>query len=184
MTRKELDNAIFNIRPARLDEFDALNAIRLDAEKLYGEAYSARPMSQEFFSTRVSNGDVTVIVDKSDFPCGFAMAHDVEQDLYLRYIFMLRSFGRRGLGTRLLKNIIERAEQTNRRAITLTTSGSAPWNAPYYSRFGFITLSDNIPSYMRESFEEQKRYFTMENFPRMSECVYCLPRVVMEKPII
>ena len=51
------------------------------------------------------------------------------------------SFGRRGVGTRLLAAVRDWARAQGQAAVTLTTFRDVPWNAPFYGRAGFRALA-------------------------------------------
>lgn len=47
---------------------------------------------------------------------------------------------RRGVGAALINRLGADAAAQNRPALTLTTFRDVPWNAPYYTRLGFVVL--------------------------------------------
>ena len=53
------------------------------------------------------------------------------------------SAGRRGIGTRLLSEVSQEAKNRGLEHVSLTTFAHIPWNAPAYSRRGFIALLPN-----------------------------------------
>ncbi|MDD5587259.1 MAG: GNAT family N-acetyltransferase, partial [Alphaproteobacteria bacterium] len=118
------------LRPARVDEFEVLAAIKTDAGRRYGEEYVPWPFQKEAFEEHCNGEDIVVAVDPDDRPQGYSMAFDQDNDLYLSHLFVRRDCGRQGIGTALLKNVIERAGKLKRRAITLMTGKNIPWNAP------------------------------------------------------
>jgi len=84
-----------------------------------------------------------------------------------------------------LKTVIERGEKERARAITLTTSAAAPFNAPFYQGHGFVILSDDkskMPFYLWNSLVDEKGRFgdgdVKDNTP---DNPFLLPRVAMEK---
>lgn len=48
-----------------------------------------------------------------------------------------------GHGRRLVEHLVERARTAGYTAVTLTTFVAVPWNAPYYARLGFRTVTDD-----------------------------------------
>jgi GNAT superfamily N-acetyltransferase len=77
-----------------------------------------------------------------DEPVGFAMVEDFGPHLHLEEVDVLPEHGRQGLGTRLVREVLKLAV-TRRRAVTLSTFRSIPWNAPFYARLGFRELADD-----------------------------------------
>lgn len=53
------------------------------------------------------------------------------------------AFARRGLGRRLIEHVAAEARRWGLDALTLTTFGDVPWNAPYYERCGFRVLAED-----------------------------------------
>jgi GNAT superfamily N-acetyltransferase len=52
---------------------------------------------------------------------------------------VLPQHGRRGLGTRLVREVLS-FTTARRRAVTLSTFRDIPWNSPFYARLGFRVL--------------------------------------------
>ena len=81
------------------------------------------------------------LVDKdTDQPIGFALLEEFQGQLHLKEIDVHPDYARRGLGTQLLKKVLLWAKQEGYKTITLTTFRHLPWNAPFYKRFGFMSL--------------------------------------------
>ncbi len=172
----------FSIRPARDDEYDAIVSIKMESCRRFDEEYVALPFGREEFARHIAQGDVTVAVDGHSIPCGYSTAYTIESDLFLYHLFVSTARGQQGLGTFLLRSVMERARAENRRAITLCTAGNIPWNAPYYSRHGFVILKDEeMPSYLLKFLNEDREHFTPQNFPLVIQRPELLPRVAMER---
>lgn len=73
---------------------------------------------------------------------GFAVLTAVDGDAHLAEIAVLPSAMRGGLGSRLLEHAVQWAAAARYPAVTLTTFADVPWNAPWYSRRGFVETSD------------------------------------------
>lgn len=77
---------------------------------------------------------------------GFAHVVIIEPgNLHLEEIDVHPDHGRRGLGTRLVGAVRERAGRAGC-GITLTTFRDVPWNMPFYARLGFRVLSPDEQS--------------------------------------
>ena len=75
-------------------------------------------------------------------PVGFALADTVDGAAYLAEIDVHPEHARRGLGTRLVHTVAEWAAAQRLACVQLVTFRHLPWNAPFYSRLGFVALSD------------------------------------------
>lgn len=82
-----------------------------------------------------------VSVDDHDMPTGFLSAERTGDELHIWEISVSGDCQGRGLGTALLENAISEARACGLSAITLTTFRNVPWNAPFYTRFGFRQLA-------------------------------------------
>ena len=73
---------------------------------------------------------------------GFAMGTEHGACLHLAQIAVRPDHGRRGVGTRLVRAVIDLAAARGRSAVTLTTFRDIPWNAPFYAKAGFRMLDE------------------------------------------
>ena len=81
-------------------------------------------------------------VDEHDSPVEFSSAEAVaERELHIHEMSVSKTFQAHGIGRALLEAAIEWAVIHHFVALTLTTFGDVPWNAPFYSRCGFKVLS-------------------------------------------
>jgi diketogulonate reductase-like aldo/keto reductase/GNAT superfamily N-acetyltransferase len=136
---------VYEIGPVRTDEVAQLPEIERRASALF-LAYpftAALPEilpSAAAFERAQKAGLLWVARDEAHAPVGFALAEDDGDALHLEELDVLPEHGRQGLGERLLRAVIRRA-QASARPVTLTTFRDIPWNAPFYARLGFRTLS-------------------------------------------
>ncbi|WP_344524626.1 GNAT family N-acetyltransferase [Streptomyces albiaxialis] len=75
-------------------------------------------------------------------PVAYAMVEKVDGNAHIEQISVHPDHARRGIGRALIEHIAERAAGDHAPALTLTTFTDVPWNAPYYERCGFRTLSE------------------------------------------
>jgi GNAT superfamily N-acetyltransferase len=67
-------------------------------------------------------------------------------------------FGRRGIGRRLVEAACDWARAKGSERITLSTFRDVAWNAPFYTRLGFITLlGDELSKALQELRENERR---------------------------
>jgi len=85
---------------------------------------------------------VWVAARADDQPVGFVITLPLDGRLYLQEIDVHPSYGRRGLGTRLILAVSEWAKRNGYNALTLSTFREVPWNAPFYARLGFVVIEE------------------------------------------
>jgi RNA polymerase sigma-70 factor, ECF subfamily len=73
-----------------------------------------------------------------DLPVGFARVRMLGAGLpHLEEMDVIPEHGRRGLGTALLRTVVDWARRSAYHELTLTTFRAIPWNMPFYARLGF-----------------------------------------------
>ncbi|MFJ5559933.1 GNAT family N-acetyltransferase [Streptomyces sp. NPDC093250] len=80
--------------------------------------------------------------EKDDRPVAYLIAEPVDGALHVEQLSVHPDAARRGVGRALLAHAADRAREEGLTALTLTTFADVPWNAPYYARLGFRTLSE------------------------------------------
>ncbi|MEU5462960.1 GNAT family N-acetyltransferase [Streptomyces althioticus] len=75
-------------------------------------------------------------------PLAYLIAEPVDGALHVEQVSVHPDAARRGMGRTLLAHAAHRAREEGLPALTLTTFTEVPWNAPYYARLGFRTLSE------------------------------------------
>lgn len=89
-------------------------------------------------------------------PVGFALADVVDGEAYLSEIDVHPEHARQGLGTRLVRAVVEWAGARSFACVLLVTFRHLPWNAPFYARLGFVALPDRaIGPELREFIAEE-----------------------------
>lgn len=71
---------------------------------------------------------------------GFALATLHGTDLHLDEIGVVPSRIRRGIGSRLMRTVLDEARVRGARRVTLVTVDFVPWTLPFYARHGFRRL--------------------------------------------
>jgi GNAT superfamily N-acetyltransferase len=79
--------------------------------------------------------------ERDDRPVAYLIAAPMDGALHVEQISVHPVAARRGVGRGLLAHAAARAREEGLTALTLTTFADVPWNAPYYARLGFRTLS-------------------------------------------
>lgn len=138
------------IRTARADEWALLAPIEQASGTIF--RHSAAPelerdatVPDEAAQRYTSQGRVLFAIDPhraDDHVIGFVAWH-AEADptcLGVAQISVHPDFGRQGVGTVLMRQVIETAISRGFRAITLNTQRNVPWNEPWYRTFGFVSV--------------------------------------------
>ncbi len=84
-----------------------------------------------------------VLVAVAPHPVGFAILKKLDEHAHLGELAVHPDYGRRGIGTTLLRGSCDWAREQGYPAITLTTFVDIPWNAPWYAARGFTELAED-----------------------------------------
>jgi predicted N-acetyltransferase YhbS len=102
---------------------------------------SAVPVEQ--LEAACSEGRLWTATMKTGSPVGFAIAIRESNAAFLQELDVHPAHQRKGLGRRLIRNVISWAQAHESSCVTLTTFEYVPWNAPFYSRLGFRKLAEH-----------------------------------------
>jgi diketogulonate reductase-like aldo/keto reductase/predicted N-acetyltransferase YhbS len=140
---------VYEIGPARPDEVARLQEIERRASALF-LAYPFTVALPEHLASpaalaRACEAGLLWVARDTHEPVGFALVEDDGDALHLEELDVLPEHGRQGLGERLVRAVIRRA-QASALPVTLTTFRDIPWNEPFYTRLGFRALPyDQLP---------------------------------------
>jgi N-acetylglutamate synthase-like GNAT family acetyltransferase len=140
------------IRLATSADLAEIPVIELAAGELFRtvgmtEVAEHAPPSLEALEKWRGEGHIRVADDGTGRPVGFLLHEDVDGAAHIEQVSVHPEVAHRGIGRALIDDLGERAG----RALTLTTFADVPWNAPYYARLGFRTLSgDEVTPGLRE----------------------------------
>lgn len=135
----------FSIRLAGEQDFLGLAAIEIEART----RFSDNDMSAELrgyctpqHELRASHREGLLWV--AEVPgrgvVGFLAAALFDQGIHVLQMSVRPAEGRMGIGTSLLACVLQEAHDRKLAHVSLTTFAHIPWNAPAYSKCGFITL--------------------------------------------
>jgi GNAT superfamily N-acetyltransferase len=131
----------YRVVAARQRDIGALGAIeRAAAELLRGHApASVLEEETDLAEFRAAQAERRLWVALSDgAPVGFALVEMLAANQpHLEEIDVHPQYGRRGIGTALVRTVCEWATGRGYGALTLTTFRAVPWNMPFYARLGF-----------------------------------------------
>jgi GNAT superfamily N-acetyltransferase len=138
----------FYVRPARAGEAARIQEIEADAARrfegmgLIDHALGDITPSAELLKG-IQSGAVWVCCGDDDVSVGYARATVHESAAYLQEIDVLREYGRRGLGSQLVRHVCEWGRIRGLSHIVLATFLDVPWNAPFYAGLGFETVPED-----------------------------------------
>jgi predicted N-acetyltransferase YhbS len=142
--------ATFPIRPCCDNEIDLLADIERDAFLALRDAggVSGEPLVSDrlLLERSLADGLLFVATNEQDNPVGFVAATQVDDELYIEELDVLRSLQGRGIGSRLVGVMIDRAAKRGLHRITLTTDRLVPFNAPFYAKLDFVILEKDTLS--------------------------------------
>lgn len=136
-----------SVVPARIEDLHVIPLIERDAavllQGLVADSVLAKVTDEAHLAAAQKDGLLWVaLVD--DHPVGFAlvrMLSDVQP--HLEELDVLRSHGRRGIGSALVRAVCSWASSSGYLQLTLTTFRAVPWNMPFYAALGFEEVSSS-----------------------------------------
>ena len=152
---------------------ETLRSIEVAAGRLFADIGMASiagdpPPPVEELAIYQRHGRAWVYADSDVGPVGYLLAGQVDGNAHIDQVSVHPSFGRRGIGRRLIDHLCAQARDEGLPAVTLTTFASVPWNAPYYRRCGFRIMdqSELGPELIRLRLDEQDKGLDRE--PRVA----------------
>lgn len=140
---------LYTIRQAHENELGKISQIELAAAERFREtryAYladeSEASVDETYCRQQLAQGLLWMAADEGDEAVGFVVAEVLDDALFIHELDVLPAHGQRGLGRRLIAAVCDRARADGFAALTLSTFGDVPWNAPFYARVGFRELTD------------------------------------------
>ncbi len=136
----------FSIELARLQDIPYLASIELSAATLL-QGYAPASVLEEPTDTKdflkAQTEQRLWVARIGDFPVGFALIEMLDEDHpHLQEINVEPTYGRRGIGRALMREICAWLYRASYSEITLTTFRVVPWNMPFYQKLGFEEILD------------------------------------------
>lgn len=159
----------YEIRLARPDEVARLPAIELAAARLFAgtdlglsEAALEDTAPVESLAAAQRAGMLWVAIAPNGEPVGFAFGRMLGGEPYLAELDVHPDHGRRGLGAKLVRALIEWARAHGASCVTLSTFRDVAWNGPFYARLGFRALE---PSELDDAHRELVEHERSKGLP-------------------
>jgi GNAT superfamily N-acetyltransferase len=161
-----------HIRAARRADLPILQAIERAAGRRFRDIgmpqiAEDQPLGLDELARYQQAARAWVAVDPADAPVGYLIADLVDGNLHVEQVSVHPRSARRGVGRRLLEHLADHATATGVRALTLTTFAHVPWNAPYYARCGFRTLSDSELTAGLRAIRQREAAHGLDRWPRV-----------------
>ena len=142
-----IDKAV-EICKARIPDVPKLNAIETAAATLLKNyappSVLEETTDQEDLNEALEEGHLWVALS-DDEPIGFALVEMLDEGRpHLEEVDVMPEYGRRGIGTRLVRAVLEWTARVGYTEITLTTFRSAPWNMRFYETLGFEAVLPEV----------------------------------------
>mgnify|MGYP000892178750 CR=1 FL=1 len=134
----------YNITPPTERDLDLLPEIERAASAIFPEGRLSDPddvMPRAELEKAASEGLLFGAVCGGQL-VGFAMAREDGEELYLAIMAVHPEHGRRGIGTGLVKAVLDASAARRLRGVTLTTFSDLPWNGPFYAKQGFEAIPE------------------------------------------
>lgn len=129
------------IRLATRDEWPALRAVQIDADKRY-ESLGVAPTTLD--ETIPQGVAYTAIEDERLFVAeldativGWVYAGRIGAEPSIGHVCVASHVGRKKIGHALVERALERCRSTNAPSVVLMTFANVPWTIPWYERLGF-----------------------------------------------
>lgn len=132
------------LRAARRDDASRLGEIEREADRRFGEVGHPEFLDgcvcpTDVMARSIDAGRVTV-AEVDGVVAGWIIVTRSGGEPCVGQVSVLPAYGRRGVGTALLRSVIDAARAAGERSIVLNTQADVPWNLPWYARHGFVVV--------------------------------------------
>jgi GNAT superfamily N-acetyltransferase len=128
-------------RLARPADLPFLPEIEKAGEEMFAEVGIVFPDGPMVIELMIDKGAEILVA--GDPPVGFAAVEDVDGAVHLEQISVRPGLVRRGIGGRLLREVLARAKGRGAPGVSLLTFRDVPWNGPWYAKHGFEVLDED-----------------------------------------
>ncbi|XVQ13911.1 GNAT family N-acetyltransferase [Spirillospora sp. CA-255316] len=125
-------------RLARPEDWPVLPGIEQSGDALFAPLGIVFPPGPMVVETMIEKRAEILVA--GDPPVGFAAVEEVDGAVHLEQISVHTDHVRKGIGGRLLKEVLRRAADAGSPGVSLLTFRDVPWNGPWYAAHGFEEL--------------------------------------------
>ena len=163
------------IQPLTLDHLDDANLVKFESTRRFGEDYRTDQLTHSALADSIAQG-LAYGKFYDGALAGICIGHMEGRDIHIDFLGVMRLYEGRRYGIELINHFAALARDNSFDRLTLITSGSAPWNRPYYeaNQFTLCDPDQRMAAYLSKAIERQAAHFAP--FPLL------LPRVAMERP--
>jgi GNAT superfamily N-acetyltransferase len=162
----------WTLRLARPADAELMPAIELAAAQLFkddpdlGQIDFEDTWEPDELRQMIGKGHC-LVAHVGDEMAGFIVTEPFRRELHVWEMDVHPRHQNRGIGAGLMRACQTDARNGGYNALTLTTFRDVSWNAPFYSRLGFVEISD-LAAYPRLSAELEEE--AKAGFPRKRRC--------------
>ncbi len=134
-----------HIRHPRPEDLPLLEYVEKSAAQLFRtvklDSLADGPtVDPNLLNSLAGNNHLWIAANGFDEPIGFVGGEFLEGNFHIVEISVAREYQGNGVGKALMMTILEQAWREGYKAVTLTTYRDLPWNAPWYSKMGFVQV--------------------------------------------
>lgn len=135
----------FEISLSRLEDLDCLPGVETRASRLFAGHPATRDLALDAEAPRdfrTAHASRLLWVARGDdaTPAGFVMVEPMDGAWHLEEMDVDPAHGRQGIGSALVRAVLDAAVERGIACVTLCTFREVPWNAPFYARLGFARI--------------------------------------------
>jgi GNAT superfamily N-acetyltransferase len=131
----------YDVRPARPGDLAGLPSIEDSGDRLFRPIGIVFPPHPTVAEEMIAKGAGFLVA--GDPPVGFAAVEELDGATHLEQISVHADLVGRGIGSRLLRAVLDRAARRGSPGVSLLTFRDVPWNGPWYVRHGFAELPED-----------------------------------------
>ncbi|CZR64787.1 uncharacterized protein PAC_14686 [Phialocephala subalpina] len=160
----------YYIRSPRSSDIPNLEKVERSAAEIFltanlGFLLDAPTVDPYLLASMANSGHLWVAVDRYDMPIGFIGGQYLEGNFHIIEVSVARAYQGRGIGKALMATMVDQIRAEGYKTITLTTYRDLPWNAPWYSRMGFVEVKPWDAGKIRYAHRLHRRTISGRKFP-------------------
>lgn len=164
------------MRPARIDDLPRLRDIEVAAGEAFRRIGMAAiaddsPPLLDVLAAYQRDGRSWVATNSADEPIAYILVEIADRHAHISQVTVHPDHARQGIGGALIEEAARWAVERELEGMMLTTFRDVPWNAPYYTRLGFVQVPE------RQWPEDVRQIMQVEK----AGVLAAWPRVVMKR---
>lgn len=132
---------------ARPEQLKAIPGIQVAATSVFAESdvpldIRYRTTAMDVLQAAQESGQLWIATGGNDHVIGYAMVYILDGLAHLDDLDVHPEHARQGIGSAILRAVIDWAGRQQYAAMTLVTFRHLVWNAPFYEKFGFSEIKE------------------------------------------